>query len=94
MGISSKLRSWWFDLALVWDYLVFAWSPIDSRTAVAGFGPGTNTGVVDGQGNTNYSLPGSQTSSNRFVPGTDSRTGRAPKDSRVNVPQNSRSPQN
>jgi len=66
------------------------WSPVDSRVAVRGAGPAANTGVVDAQGNTNYSLPGSQTSSNRAVPGTDSRATGAPVDSRANKPVNSR----
>ena len=63
------------------------WSPVDSRVAVTNFGPAANTGVVDVQGNVNYSLLGSQTSSNKAVGA--GATG-VSKDCRVKVPVNSR----
>lgn len=72
------------------------WSPVDSRVAVKGFGPGANTGIVDAQGNKIFSAQdppfsgNSQTSSNAAIPPTDSRAAGAPVDSRVNKPVNSR----
>lgn len=56
------------------------WSPTDSRQS-------PNIGILDSQGNVNYSLPGSQSSSNDPV---DSRISK-PVDSRSLVPQNARS---
>jgi hypothetical protein len=92
MDIFKQLKHWWQE-SIESMYIFFsAWSPIDSRRAVVGFGSGPNVGIADGQGNTNYSLPGSQTSDNSAVPSTDSRTAK-PVDSRKAVPQNSRTPQ-
>lgn len=65
------------------------WSPVDCRVAVHGFGPAANKGVVDEQGNVNYSLPGSQTPCNPAVPGTDSRVTK-PTDCREGILTNSR----
>ena len=72
------------------------WSPVDSRQAVPGFGPGANTGIVDEQGNVIYSAQkppftgNSQVSDNSAIPPVDSRTVGAPVDSRVSIPENSR----
>ena len=72
------------------------WSPVDSRQAVPGFGPGPNTGVVDEQNNTIYSAQdppfsgNSQVSDNSAIPPVDSRKAGAPVDSRKNIPTNSR----
>lgn len=57
----------------------YGWSPWDSRQI-------PNIGIVDSQNNVNYSLPGSQTSSNDPA---DSRVTKSV-DSRNSVPQNSR----
>jgi hypothetical protein len=71
------------------------WSPVDSRVAVNGFGPGANTGIVDSQGNTIYSAQNppfsgnSQVSDNTAIPPVDSRVSK-PVDSRTNKPVNSR----
>ena len=71
------------------------WSPVDSRQAVSGFGPGANTGIVDAQGNVIYSAQdppftgNSQVSDNSAIPVVDSRVNK-PADSRVNTPINSR----
>jgi hypothetical protein len=71
------------------------WSPVDSRVAVIGFGPGANTGIVDSQGNTIYSAQNppfsgnSQVSDNAAIPPVDSRVSK-PVDSRTNKPVNSR----
>ncbi len=54
---------------------VKGWSPVDSREAVPGKGPGPNTAVVDAQGNQIFT---GQTSSNGSVPGVDSRAAGAP----------------
>ena len=67
-----------------------AWSPVDSRQAVPGFGPGPNA-FRTVQGSSIYDV---QTSSNPAVPGKDSRTVK-PTDCRIapNIPQNSRAPE-
>jgi hypothetical protein len=68
-----------------------AWSQIDSRTAVHGFGPAAN-GSVDINLTETYTV---QTSSNHKIPPTDSRRAGAPKDCRKspNIPLNSRTSQ-
>jgi Chitobiase/beta-hexosaminidase C-terminal domain len=73
-----------------------AWSPVDSRHAVFGFGPGANMGILDGQNNTIYSAQdppfsgNSQVSDNSAIPPKDCRVAGAPTDSRVSKPVNSR----
>jgi hypothetical protein len=69
------------------DYPASAWSPVDSRVAVSGFGPGPNQ-PIGVQGAEIYT---GQTSSNPAVPGKDSRVNK-PVDCRVspNIPENSR----
>lgn len=63
------------------------WSPQDSRQAVSGFGPGSNSSRTV-QNSKIYDV---QTSSNSAVPGTDSRVVQ-PTDDRIgsNIPENSR----
>jgi len=64
------------------------WSPVDSRQAVQGFGPGPNAFRIV-QGSDIYDV---QVSDNPAVPGKDCRTQGAPVDCRItpNIPENSR----